>query len=139
MRHSARLLMALANATTPILTVVLRKGYGLGHYIMGSQSLEPMLLLSWPGAEFGGMGLEGAVKIIHKHALQAEQDPAKRAELQAKLTAELREANTAFDMARRFLIDDVVDPADTRRLLAQTLSAWQKPLRKERKRIIDSF
>jgi len=138
-RHSARLLVALANATTPIMTVVLRKGYGLGHYIMGSQALEPMLLVAWPTAEFGGMGFEGAVSIIHKRRLAAVDDPDERAALHARLVAELREANTAFDAAKRFLIDDVIDPADTRALLAETLAAWRPPARTARKRVIDSF
>ena len=139
MRESARLLVALANATVPILTVVLRKGYGLGHYIMGSQALEPTLLVAWPSAEFGGMGLEGAVNIIHKRRLQAVPEAAERAALHAQLTAELREANTAFDMARRFLIDDVIDPADTRVLVARALADWRPPRREGRKRVIDSF
>jgi len=138
-RHSARLLVALANATTPIATLVLRKGYGLGHYIMGSQALDPVLLVAWPTAEFGGMGFEGAVSIIHRRRLAAVEDPAERQALHARLAAELREANTAFDAAKRFLIDDVIDPADTRGLLAGTLSAWQPPARAARKRIIDSF
>jgi len=138
-RHSARLLVALANATTPVMTVVLRKGYGLGHYIMGSQALEPMVLVAWPTAEFGGMGLEGAVSIIHRRRLDAIADAQERAALHAQLTSELREANTAYDMARRFLIDDVIDPADTRMLLAQALATWKPPVRATRKRVIDSF
>ncbi len=82
-RHSARILVALANATVPFMTVVLRKAYGLGYYVMGSRPLDPTLLVAWPTAEFGGMGIEGAVNIIHKKELEAESDPAKRAALHA--------------------------------------------------------
>jgi len=139
MRHSGRLMVALANATIPILTVVLRKGYGLGQYIMGSLALDPMLLVAWPGAEFGGMGLEGAVNIIHRKRLNAIDDPAQRADLHARLTGELREANTAFNFARRFLVDDVVDPADTRALLSSALATWRAPPRDARKRVIDAY
>ena len=73
-RRSARLLTKLTHATTPFMTVVLRKAYGLGYYVMGSRPLEPSLLLAWPTAEFGGMGLEGAVNIIHKKELDAIED-----------------------------------------------------------------
>ncbi len=77
-RHSARILAALANATVPILTVVLRKAYGLGYYVMGSRPLDPVLLVAWPTAELGGMGLEGAVNILHKAALDAAPDAGPR-------------------------------------------------------------
>src|SRR5262249_31867694 len=78
-RRSARLLTKLTHATTPFMTVVLRKAYGLGYYVMGSRPLEPVLLLAWPTAEFGGMGLEGAVNIIYKKDLEAIDDPGARA------------------------------------------------------------
>ncbi|MGC3975645.1 MAG: carboxyl transferase domain-containing protein [Nitrospira sp.] len=65
-RRSARILTALANADIPVMTVVLRKAYGLGYYVMGSRPLHPSLLVAWPTAEFGGMGLEGAVNIIYR-------------------------------------------------------------------------
>ena len=71
-RHSARILVALANATIPCLTVVMRKAYGLGYYVMGSKALDPALLVAWPTAEFGGMGLEGAARIIWKKALRSD-------------------------------------------------------------------
>ena len=70
-RKSARVLAAFANATVPVMTVVLRKAYGLGYYVMGSQPLNPAILLAWPTAEYGGMGLEGAVNIIYKAELDA--------------------------------------------------------------------
>jgi len=138
-RQSARWLIALANSTTMIMTVVLRKGYGLGHYIMGSMPFTPSLLVAWPNAEFGGMGLEGAVNIIHRRRLEAIEDAGERASAHAQLTAELREANTAFAVAERFLVDDVIDPADTRIVLTETLASWKPHPSTKRKRIIDSF
>ncbi len=121
MRHSARVLSALANATVPMLTVVLRKAYGLGYYIMGSRPLDPAILLAWPTAEYGGMGLEGAVNIIYKKELDATATPEERAALHADLTAELKRSNTAVESAAKFQYDDVIDPAETRDLQIKTL------------------
>jgi acetyl-CoA carboxylase carboxyltransferase component len=137
-RQSARMLAALANATAPLLTVVLRKAYGLGYYIMGSRPLRPAVLLAWPTAEFGGMGLEGAASIIHRKELEAIDDPEARAALHRELTDKLKEANTALEVAARFEFDDVIDPADTRRILVQTLASLPPPApRTGRKRLIE--
>ncbi|MBT4490115.1 MAG: biotin carboxylase, partial [Rhodospirillaceae bacterium] len=122
-RHSARILSALANATTPFMTVVLRKAYGLGYYVMGGAATEPDLLLAWPTAEFGGMGLEGAVNIIYRKELDAIADEAEKAALHKQRTDEMRTYHTALATAERFHVDDVVDPADTRAILANTLAA----------------
>lgn len=139
-RRSARILTALANATVPTMTVVLRKAYGLGYYILGSQPLDPALLVAWPTAEFGGMGLEGAVNILHAQELAAESDPQARAALQAKLAEKLKAHNTALEVASRYLLDDVIDPADTRDILLKTLATLPPPApRTERKRIIEPF
>ncbi|MEO8558130.1 MAG: carboxyl transferase domain-containing protein [Rhodospirillales bacterium] len=139
-RHSARLLSALANATVPMLTVVLRKAYGLGYYIMGSQPLNPAILVAWPTAEFGGMGIEGAVNIIYRKELEAEADPTVRAELHRSLTDELKRGNRAVETAGRFLYDDVIDPAETRDILLKTLATLPIPApRTTRKRIIEPF
>lgn len=137
-RHSARLLAAIANATVPIMTVVLRKAYGLGYYIMGSQPLDPAILLAWPTAEYGGMGLEGAVNIIHAKALDAIDSADERASLHARLTQELKDEHTALATASHFGFDDVVDPADTRELLLRTLEMLPAPAaRTERKHVIE--
>ncbi len=137
-RRSARVLTALANATVPVMTVVLRKAYGLGYYIMGSQPLEPAILLAWPTAAFGGMGLEGAVNIIYRRELDAVADPEERAALHRRLTDELKQRNTAIETAARFLYDDVIDPADTRDVLLNTLASLPPPPpRTTRKRIIE--
>jgi len=139
-RHSARLLAAIANATVPILTVVLRKAYGLGYYIMGSQPLEPAVLLAWPTAEYGGMGLEGAVTILHKAELEAIADPAARAARHRELTDALKREHTAIEAAAKFVYDDVIDPADTRAILLRTLRTLPVPaVREQRKRLIEPF
>jgi acetyl-CoA carboxylase carboxyltransferase component len=139
-RHSARILTALANATVPIMTVVLRKAYGLGYYIMGSRPLDPAILLAWPTAEYGGMGLEGAVNIIHKRELDNIADEAERAERHKQLTDDLKRSNTAIEVASRFHYDDVIDPADTRDILLKTLESLPTPpQRTSRKRLIEPF
>lgn len=139
-RHSGRMLSAIANATTPMMTVVLRKAYGLGYYIMGSQPLDPAILLAWPTAEYGGMGLEGAVNILHKRELDAIADPAERARRHRELTAQLKEEHTAIEAAGKFVYDDVIDPADTRAILLNTLRTLPPaPPRSERKRVIEPF
>ncbi|MFO1196611.1 MAG: carboxyl transferase domain-containing protein [Burkholderiaceae bacterium] len=139
-RHSARMLSAIANATIPIMTVVLRKAYGLGYYIMGSQPFEPAVLLAWPTAEYGGMGLEGAVTILHKRELDAIADSAQRARRHRELTEQLKQEHTAIEAAGKFVYDDVIDPADTRELLLRTLRTLAPPPpRTTRKRVIEPF
>ena len=139
-RHSARILVALANATTPFLTVVMRKAYGLGYYVLGSKALSPALLLAWPTAEFGGMGLEGAAAIIWKKELEAVADDAERRRALKEKTDYLMRMNTALEVGGRFEYDDVIDPAETRDHLAKTLRALPKPPpRTGRKRTIDSW
>lgn len=139
-RHSGRLLSAIANATVPMMTVVLRKAYGLGYYIMGSQPLDPAVLLAWPTAEYGGMGLGGAVNILHKRELDAIADPAERARRHAELTEALKREHTAVEAAAKFVYDDVIDPADTRAILLRTLRTLPPPPpRTGRKRIVEPF
>jgi len=134
-RHSARLLSALANATVPMMTVVLRKAYGLGYYIMGSRPLHPAILLAWPTAEFGGMGLEGAASIIYKQELEAIEDVAERAEAHRAFTAELNAYNTSLRVGERVGFDDVIDPADTRRILSATMDTFPEPPRRTTKKL----
>ncbi|MEC9346111.1 MAG: carboxyl transferase domain-containing protein [Pseudomonadota bacterium] len=139
-RRSARILLALANATTPFMTLVLRKAYGLGYYVMGSAPLRPTLLLAWPTAEFGGMGIEGAVNIIYKPELDAAPDKESHDRLHAEKVAELRTHNTALEVAGRFDFDDVIDPADTRWYLAETLKRLPAPpVRERKKHMVDSI
>lgn len=139
-RRSARLLAAMANVTVPIFTVVLRKAYGLGYYIMGSRPFEPSILLAWPTAEFGGMGLEGAANIIYRHEFEAIDDSEARAARHRERTDGLKQYNRALEVAGRFGYDDVIDPADTRSILLNTLTALPAPPpRTGRKRVIEPY
>lgn len=139
-RHSGRMLSALANATAPMMTVVLRKAYGLGYYIMGSQVLDPAVLLAWPTAEYGGMGLEGAVSILHKRELDAIGDLDARTARHRELTQALKDEHTALPTAAKFVYDNVIDPADTRDMLLRTLETLPPPEpRSGRKRVIEPF
>ena len=139
-RHSGRLLINIASCTVPLLTVILRKAYGLGGYIMGSKGLEPLALFGWPTAEFGGMGLEGAVNLIYRAELAAAPDEATRTALHRGYTDELKRMNTGLAVAGNFEIDDIIDPAETRDVLARTLAALPAPpARTARKRMIDAW
>lgn len=113
-RHGSRLLMALANARVPLMSVVLRKAFGLGFYIMGSEALRPALLLAWPGAQYGGMGPEGAVEIAHGREIAAIECSEERETLRASYLEKMRHDGSATETAARFLYDDVIDPSETR-------------------------
>ena len=81
-RHGAKMLYAVSRATVPKITVVVRKGYGAGYYVMNGRAYEPDLLVAWPGAEICVMGPEGAVNIIFRKQIEAADDPdATRAEM----------------------------------------------------------
>lgn len=139
-RHSGRILINLASSDVPFMTVILRKAYGLGGYVMGMRGLDPAFCVGWPTAEFGGMGLEGAVNITHRRELEAARDEGERAEIHRRATEELKRRNTALAVAGKFEIDDVIDPAETRRYIAATLAALPPPLpRAGRKRAIDAW
>jgi acetyl-CoA carboxylase carboxyltransferase component len=139
-RRASRLLMALANARVPLMSVVLRKAFGMGFYIMGSQALRPAVLLAWPGAQYGGMGLEGAVEIAHGREIAALDDSVAREALRARRLEALRHEGSAVEAAARFLYDDVIDPADTRRLLALTMASFANRERgRPRRAYVDAF
>jgi acetyl-CoA carboxylase carboxyltransferase component len=123
-RHSCRLLVAGAALSVPLVAVVLRRGYGLGAQAMVAGSLhEPLLTVAWPTGELGPMGLEGAVKLGFRRELEAIEDEAARKARVRELT-ELAEQNAkAINAATLFELDDVIDPAETRRLIASTLAA----------------
>ncbi|HWH32298.1 MAG TPA: carboxyl transferase domain-containing protein, partial [Egibacteraceae bacterium] len=121
-RHAARLFLAGGALTVPFVTVVLRKGYGLGAQAMAGGSFRsPLATLSWPTGEFGGMGLEGAVKLALRKELAAIEDPAERQAAFDNAVAWAYEQGKATSMATYFEIDDVIDPADTRHVVLQLL------------------
>ena len=128
-RHFARMFVTAASATVPWITVVLRKGYGLGAQAMAGGSFHAgTATLSWPTGEFGGMGLEGAVRLGYRKELEAVADPAERLALESKLVAAAYERGGALSMASHVEIDDVIDPAETRSRVAALLRAAPPPL-----------
>jgi acetyl-CoA carboxylase carboxyltransferase component len=110
-RHGAKLLYATANATVPKVTVIVRKAYGAGYYVMCGRAYEPDLIVAWPSAEISVMGPEGAVEIIFRKQVQDADDPeAKRAEL----ASGVRDVIDVYIAAANDMIDDVIDPRETR-------------------------
>lgn len=120
-REASRMVNAGARLTTPLVGVVLRRGYGLGAQAMlGGSTHRPLLTVAWPGAHLGPMGLEGAVRLALAKELGA-MAPDEREAAVAEHTAALRNHAKALNAARVFEIDDVVDPAETRALIAATV------------------
>ncbi len=123
-RHASRLLIAGAALRVPLVAVILRRGYGLGAQAMVGGSLhEPLLTVAWPTAHLGPMGLEGAVKLALRKELDAIEDEEERAQRVRDLTAAAQQNAKALNAATLFELDDVVDPAQTRSLIASTLGA----------------
>ncbi len=122
-RHASRMVTAGARLTTPLVGVVLRRGYGLGAQAMlGGSTHRPLLTVAWPTAHLGPMGLEGAVRLALAKELAAMPED-EREETVRRHTADLREHAKAINAARMVEIDDVIDPAETRQVVAATLRA----------------
>jgi acetyl-CoA carboxylase carboxyltransferase component len=140
-RHASRLLVAGAALRVPLLAVILRRGYGLGAQAMVGGSLhEPLLTVAWPGAHLGPMGLEGAVRLALRKELEAIADEKEREQRVRDLTAAAEENARALNAAALFELDDVVDPAETRALIAATLAAAGPPsVDRERSRFVDTW
>ena len=123
-RHVCRMFVIGAHVTVPYFTVVLRRGYGLGAMAMAKGGFhESFFTASWPTGEFGGMGLEGAVKAGFKKELEAIENPREREALYDTLVAQLVERGKAINMAAYLEIDAVIDPADTRKWIMQGLKS----------------
>lgn len=135
-RHGAKLLYNVSDATVPKITVVLRKAYGAGYFVMAGRAYESDLLLAWPTAEFSVMGPEGAVNILFRKQLAAAGSEAEAATLRAQLLAGVRAQIDPFLSARLGFVDDIIDPAETRRHIAAGLAgaARKRVLRPARKR-----
>ncbi len=115
-RHCSRVFVIGANIEVPVFTVVLRKGYGLGAQGMAGGGFHaPFFAVAWPTGEFGGMGLEGAVKLGYRNELAAIEDPVARKEAFDKRVAGMYDQGKALSAAALFELDDVIDPAETRR------------------------
>jgi acetyl-CoA carboxylase carboxyltransferase component len=123
-RHASRMLIAGAALRVPLIAVVLRRGYGLGAQAMVGGSLhEPLLTVAWPTAHLGPMGLEGAVRLALRKELEAIDGEDEREQRVRDLTAAAEENARALNAAALFELDDVIDPAETRGLIASTLRA----------------
>jgi acetyl-CoA carboxylase carboxyltransferase component len=123
-RHACRLFVVGANLDVPFGTIVLRKAYGLGAQAMAGGSFKaPLFCVAWPTGELGGMGLEGAVRLGYRNELEAIDDPAERQAAFERMVAQAYEHGKALNAASHFEIDDVIDPADSRRWIATTLAA----------------
>lgn len=118
-RNGARLIYAYSEATVPKLMVILRKSYGGAYCVMSSKGLRGDLLYAWPNAEIAVMGAEGAVNILFRHDVKNAPDPAaRRKELVDDYETRF---NNPYVTAARGLIDDVIEPRDTRRVLIRSL------------------
>ena len=123
-RHVSRMFVAAAHLRVPLLSVVLRKGYGLGAMAMtGGGFHETLATVAWPTGEFGGMGLEGAVRLGYRKELEGVPDGPERQALFDQLLAQQYDNGSAINMAVTLEIDAVIDPATTRDWLVAGLEA----------------
>jgi acetyl-CoA carboxylase carboxyltransferase component len=119
-RHGAKMLFAVSEATVPKISVVMRKSYGAGYFVMNGTAYEADYIVAWPTAEIAVMGPDGAVNIIHRKTIEAvpeEDRTAKRLEL----AEEIRRNIDPYIAAGHAQLDDVIDPAETRRAICDGL------------------
>jgi acetyl-CoA carboxylase carboxyltransferase component len=117
-RHGAKMLYAVSRATVPKVTVVVRKAYGAGYYVMCGRAYEPDLIVAWPSAEISVMGPEGAVNIIFRKQIEAAEDPdATRAEM----IEGIRRTIDPYIAAGNAMVDDIIDPRETRPVVCRAL------------------
>ena len=127
-RHANRMFVTSANITVPMITIVLRKAYGLGAMAMAGGTFEaPLSVVSWPTGEFGGMGLEGQVKLGYRKELASIADPEARLRRYQELVKAAYEVGKALNFATYFEVDDVIDPADSRKVIVSVLEAAPPP------------
>ncbi len=123
-RHCSRLFVTGANLSVPMVSIVTRKSYGLGaQAMMGGTTKAPLACIAWPTGEFGGMGLEGAVRLGYRKELDAAVDDAARETLFREMVDRMYAHGKAVSVASFFEIDDVIDPADTRRWITAIFDA----------------
>jgi len=140
-RHGSRMFVTAAGIEVPIFTIVLRKGYGLGAQAMtGGTFPASFFIVSWPTGEFGGMGLEGAVRLGYRKELEAETDPAAQKALFDQLVARSYERGKAISVAQALEIDAVIDPMESREWIVRGLKSMAPRERTgERRRFIDTW
>ncbi len=142
MRRVSRMFVTAASMSVPTFTIVLRKGYGLGAQAMAAGGFhQPFFIVSWPTGEFGGMGLEGAVRLGYRKELDAEADPEQRQALYEKLVAKLYEGGKALSMASHFEIDAVIDPMETRAWITRGIKSVPNSIKPAaiKRRMIDTW
>jgi acetyl-CoA carboxylase carboxyltransferase component len=123
-RHGAKMLHAMASATVPKLTVVVRKGYGAGYYVMAGRAFEPDLIVAWPNAEISVMGAEGMVGIAGKKLFGDTEPPP---EVKQQVVQLIQRNIDIYKVGGWGLVDDVIDPRDTRRVLGMGLQmSWNR-------------
>jgi acetyl-CoA carboxylase carboxyltransferase component len=120
-RHGAKMLFAVAEATVPKVTVVLRKGYGAGYYVMNGRAFEPDLIVGWPTAEISVMGPEGAVNIIFRKQIEAAGEQEAQDAMRNQLIETVREQIGAYIAAGWSFVDDLIEPQDTRKVICRGL------------------
>jgi acetyl-CoA carboxylase carboxyltransferase component len=127
-RHVSRLFVTGASVSVPFFTIVLRKGYGLGGQSMAAGATHASFFtIAWPNAEFGSMGIDGAVKLGHRKELEAITNLDERRKMFDKMVAESYEKGKAISMASFFEIDDVIDPMESRHWLIRGLQSVSAP------------
>lgn len=127
-RHVSRLFVTGANLTVPTGTIILRKGYGLGAQAMAGGSFKaPLFCVAWPTGELGGMGLEGAVRLGYRKELDAIEDPTERERTFQEMVERMYAHGRAVNAASHFEIDDVIDPADSRRWITGAFASAPAP------------
>ncbi len=138
-RHFSRMFVTGANLNVPTGTVVLRKGYGLGAQAMAGGGFKaPLFTIGWPTSEFGAMGLEGAVRLGMRRELEAIEDPDERDRVFEATVQAAYDRGKGISMAEYGEIDDVIDPADTRRWIRTLLDA-ERPGRGGRRPFVDTW
>ncbi|MBN1380420.1 MAG: carbamoyl-phosphate synthase large subunit [Deltaproteobacteria bacterium] len=141
-RHACRMFVTGASLTIPVVMVILRKGYGLGAMTMGGGHFKaPVATVAWPTGEFGGMGLEGQVKLGFRKLLADIKDSDERNKKYAELVEMAYQRGKAMSAAVSFGIDDAIDPADTRKVISGVLKSYQPPGRREGKKrpLVDTW
>jgi acetyl-CoA carboxylase carboxyltransferase component len=134
-RHATRLFVTGASLTVPVVTIIVRKAYGLGAMTMGGGHFKASAAtFAWPTGEFGPMGLEGQVKLGARGLLESIKDPEERNKTYEALVSRAYERGKALNIAVSFGVDDVIDPADSRRVISGVLKSVRMDQRPEGKK-----
>jgi len=131
-RHGAKMLHAMASATVPKLTVVTRRGYGAGYYVMAGRAFEPDLMVAWPGAEISVMGADGMLGIAGPKLWKDQEPPP---EVKKQIAASIQKNIDIYKVAGWGLVDDVIDPRETRKVLCRAIEmSWGRVVERPAKK-----